>query len=182
MRTSKNRTTVLLAVTALLMTLGITGAAANHEPTAPGVITCQDGNGDIWTGDPDIVGDGQGIYSGLLNDQDFNWRLEATCTVINEDGASVHTLEVQGTATGGCEWSVGHDGGGTLGGVALSNVVTWRNVGDVIVLSATHDAHNSDGSESLGVLTAEVQASGGEECTTPFGAQQFTVQIVAEAA
>lgn len=176
--------TTIMAILAV-MSFGFTADTATHGPTAPAAAECE---GVAEVAEIDANGDptGRGITAPGVDPADlpdgrrFAWSLTTDCTVVNADGTSTHQLNASGTATGFCGRSVADDGNGTLGSMNVTDI-TWESVGTVLAVSASHDGHLSTGGAAAGVLEAEVQASGGEACTTPQGATRFDVVIAGEA-
>lgn len=172
------KSTTLLSAAAMVMTLGIGSAVADHggqTVTAPAAAECS-GTADVWTGDPDIVGDGDGLTFPHVDDRrSFNWKLTTDCEITIDAAGSTAavSLNASGTGEGWCGQSFGLSGSGTIGDAHLTNI-TWNSAGTVLAVEFDHDAG------ATGTGSAEVQAFGGTDCDTLEGAKRFDVEIVGE--
>lgn len=175
--------TSIMAILAV-MSFGFTADTASHSNiTAPAAATC--------TGVASVSatsGDQPGITfpvtdAGAEDPRDFDWSLDAFCEVAVDGGATVYTnvpLNVSGTANGYCGASTADSGSGTIGdsattggAVNISNI-TWESAGSMLVVSLNHDA---EGPAATGEGAAEVNAQGGQDCSTHAGATSFDVVI-----
>jgi hypothetical protein len=154
---------------ALVTMLALSGLQAAQAATTPASGTC-DG---VATVSPGLFAPGFGPS------QTFDWTLETECEVVSSDGVETFTLTASGTGTGFCGASTAEGGTGTLHNAATGQTITLTNIGwvsggSVLLVSGNHDGGGQ------GEFQAQVEAQGGSDCTTPAGATEFLVAIVAE--
>lgn len=183
--------TIVMAIAAMFAM-----AFTSSTPPSPEAAANCLGKAGVWEIDAAGADTGRGITAPVTTDagaeaeRDFGWHLLTDCEVtFSTTQMDLATLDVSGVATGYCGASSApgeapdaedaDSNEGTLTAkdgswsITLTNI-TWESAGSVLVVSFDHDAGGQ------GVGSAEVQASGGADCTSTQGSRGFDVNIVAE--
>jgi hypothetical protein len=159
--------------------IGMAVVAVPASAHSPVVATCT-GTANVQAGTA-VKTDPRDQGLNVFEDRWFDWQLvDAKCDT-DGDGVNDSTLDAEGTdAFGRCGASdAPFNGAGTIvrddgtHTVGLFELGWLQSAGTILPVTGKHDHGGT------GTVTATVQASGGEACTTEHGATTFSVRIVA---